>query len=255
MSEKNPTANGAAEGTGNGGENGSGNGQGAGTGTNTGTGPSAAGTDPIIPVKKFKEPVVLEAVVDPNIKPKEGPVKFSFTTPKEIHAAQAQPTKGDIALQTETKKRPFGSIEEIDKAIARDEKQTNGEYTLDDYQDSAEMFVDAWEGAMIMFCRGWSKDTSETAYAFPTATREKLIRHGIKISRKRGWVMPIELMGGVTLLSATASRIGQASDKRKEYLKTLENSESNSGAKEEVIKGGPNKGLPKRRGPGNPRSK
>src|ERR1035437_6361460 len=50
---------------------------------------------PPVPSKPFPEPKVLQAVVDPKEKPKEGPTPFSFTNPKAIQSDMTQPTKGD----------------------------------------------------------------------------------------------------------------------------------------------------------------
>lgn len=197
--------------------------------------------------KKFPEPEILEAIVDPKEKPKEGPVPFSFTSPQQIHKSQAQPTKGDIEAKQQEKKP---TLAEIDAEIKRDEKQGK-DMEYDDYKDTAEMFMDFWEGTLTMICRGWSKDTSDSAYSFPEKTREKLIRQGIKVSRKRGWVIPIELLAGGTLMAATTTIAMKARDKRKEYLDKKPAAENNF-QKEEITQGGPNKGIPKRRGPGRP---
>lgn len=211
------------------------------------TPPASNPAPPPIPPKPFPEPKVLEAIVDPKQKAKEGPVAFSFTTPQAIQQKQAEPSKGDVANKEESeKKKP--TLAELDAQIARDEKSGKVlEYS--DYEDSATMFVDAWEAGLIMICRAISKDTSDSSYGFPAPTREKLIRHGIKVSRKRGWVVPIELLAGGTLVAATGTIIMKASDKRKEYLakKKSENPEN-----VELNKGGPNKGTEKRRGPGRP---
>lgn len=200
---------------------------------------------PEVPPIPFPEPKILTATVDPKQKPEQPKTGFSFTSPPAMHQQNAQPTKGDVAQQ-EVKKKP--TLAELDAEIARDEK-TGKELDYDDYKDTAEMFIDFWEGTMIMICRGWSKDTSDSAYSFPEKTREKLIRQGIKVSRKRGWVIPIELLAGGTLMAATTNIILKASDKRKEYLakKKIETPDN-----VEVNKGGPNKGETKRRGPGRP---
>lgn len=202
---------------------------------------------PIAPPKPFPEPQILEAVVNPNEKPKEGPTPFSFTNPKAIQSDMTQPTKGDVAKE-ENKQDGKDKLAALDAEIARDEKDKK-EYSYDDYHDTAEMFVDGWESILIMVCRGWSHDTSDTAYSFPAATREKLIRQGTKVSRKKGWVMPIEFLAAATLLGATGNVITKASAKRKEYMAKQKNNPENK----EIIKGGPNIGLEKQRGAGNPR--
>lgn len=219
-------------------------------GNNSGTGPATNAQDASVdtPVTKpaFKEPPVLEAVVNPKTPQKEGATPFSFTSPNAVQAEMAQPTKGDVV--SNEPKKPYGSLAELDAAIAKDQKEGK-ELTVDDYIDSATMFVDAWESALIMICRAISKDSSDSAYGFPAPTREKLIRHGIKVSRKRGWVVPIELLAGGTLLAATTNIVMKARDKRKEYVKS---SKAQGSDKIEIVKGGPEKGSPKRRGPGRP---
>lgn len=193
----------------------------------------------------FKEPAVLDAIVNPKTPQKEGPTPFSFTDPKAMQEEMVQPTKGDVAAN-ETKK-PYASLEALDAAIAKEQKDGQA-LTIDDYTDSATMFVDAWESALIMICRAISKDSSDSAYGFPAPTREKLIRHGIKVSRKRGWVIPIEVLAGGTLMAATTNIVMKAVDKKKEDSKRKKENPD----KAEIVKGGPEKGNEKKRGPGRP---
>ena len=214
---------------------------------NTPVPPAPAPVPPQQPPVKFPEPKVLEAVIDEKQPPKKGPVPFSFTTPEAIHQKQAEPTKGEIAIADLKKKL---TLEELDAQIARDERKDKKDYTIDDYVDTANMFVDFWEAGMMTICRAIARDTSSSAYKFPTETREKLIRQGTKISRKKGWVIPIELLGAGTLLAATADNGFKAADKLKEYKDKKKNETPD---KVELNKGGPNKGREKKRGPGNPR--
>jgi len=164
--------------------------------------------------KAFAEPKVLNAVVDPKEKPKEAPVAFSFSSPQAIQAKQAEPTKGDVAKQEKKL-----TLAELDAEIAKDEKNEKN-YTIDDYRDTAEMFIEGWEATLTFICRAFSKDTSDSAYEFPKAKKDKLIHQATKVSRKRGWVMPVEALFLGTLLPATAQIALKASDKRKEYFKT-----------------------------------
>lgn len=180
------------------------------------------------PATNFPPPKVLEAVIDTKKTQAPGPQKFSFTSPKAIQEKQAAPSKGDLATKTEPaivdKTR---TLEHLDAAIARDEKSDKKDLSYEDYEDSATMFLDFWEGTMVMVCRAFSKDTSDTAYEFPQPKREKLIRQLTKVSRKKGWVMPIELMSGGTLLAATTQVVLKAKDKRKEYMKSIKKEETN----------------------------
>lgn len=200
------------------------------------------------PAKPFPPPKVLEAIVDPKIKQKEGSVPFSFTTPQAIHAKQAEPTKGDVAKTEELKSKP--TLAELDASIAADEKN-NKQHIYDDYYDTAEMFIEGWEAILTFASRMISKDTSDSAYEFGKEKKEKLILQATKVSRKRNWVIGIEYLFLGTLIPATGAILLKASDKRKEYNKKAENA-SSSGEGPEVNKGGRNKGFEKRRGPGRP---
>lgn len=183
----------------------------------TGSNPGPVGSPPSS--KPFPEPKVLEAVVDPKAKPKEGPVAFSFTNPQAMHQKQAEPTKGDAArIEEEGKKKQ--TLAELDADIARDEK-TNKDYTIDDYKDTAEMFIEGWEAILTFASRMISKDSSDTAYEFSKAKKERLIYQATKVSRKRNWVMPIEYMFLGTLIPATGTILLKASDKRKEYFEKM----------------------------------
>lgn len=201
-------------------------------------------------LKPFPEPKVLEAIVDPAEKPKEGATPFSFTNPKALHADMAQPAKGDIPAEKK------GSLSELDAQIARDEKRGD-DMTYDDYKDSAEMFIDMYSGALTFIARLISKDTSDAAYEFPKAKEDKLKGQLIKVLRKRRAAMPIELLFAGTLIPATAQIIVKATDKRKEWMKKNQDFSKQRdmpmAEKTETVKGGPNKGQTKRRGPGNPR--
>lgn len=202
---------------------------------------------PASPAKpKFPEPEVLQAVVDPTERPKQGPTPFSFTTPQAVHQNQAQPTKGDVARAQEPAPKTK-TLAELDAEIASETKNEK-ERTYDDYHDTAVMFIEGWEAALTFAARMISKDTSDSTYEFGEAKRLRLIDQATKVSRKKDWVMPIELLFLGTLLPASATILLKAVDKKKEYAK---NNPDNS-KEEEKIKGGPNKGLPKRRGPGRP---
>lgn len=177
----------------------------------------------------FAPPKVLEAVIDTKKTQAPGPQKFSFTNPKAIQEKLIAPTKGDLAAKTEQPAAAIDktrTLEYLDAQIARDEKGDKKDLSYDDYEDSATMFLDFWEGTMTMICRAISKDTSDTAYEFPQPKREKLIRQLTKVSRKKGWVMPIELMAGGTLLAATTQVVLKARDKRKEYMKSIKKEET-----------------------------
>lgn len=206
------------------------------------------------PEKPFPEPVVLEAVVNSAEKPKEGPTTFSFTAPRQVHKEQAHPTKGDLARAKELEiqnSKPKPTLEQLDAEIAADEK-ADKERTYDDYRDTAEMFIEGWEAGLTFIARMISKDYSDSAYEFSVAKKEKLIHQATKVARKRGWVMPAEYMFIGTLLPASGAILLKAQDKRKEYVSKIQNQDPGA-TSEEITKGGPNKGFPKRRGPGRPR--
>ena len=211
--------------------------------------PSAYNVPPAPPKPKFPEPEVLDAVVNPDEKPKQGPTPFSFTNPKAVHQDMAQPTKGDMARAAEPPK-PKMTLAELDKEIAEEEKGEK-ERTYDDYRDTAEMFVEGWEAILTFAARMISKDHTDSTYEFSVPKKERLIHQATKVSRKRNWVMPIEYMFLGTLLPATGAILLKAQDKRKEYVKKNE-VVSKAVPTEEITKGGPNKGFPKRRGPGRP---
>lgn len=206
----------------------------------------------------FPEPEVLQAVINPNEKPKEGPTPFKFTTPKKVQDAMAHPTKGDMARAAEPApgadaEKPKPTLAELDAEIARDEKSgSGGEYSYDDYRQTGEMFVEGWEALLTFISRRISKDTSESAYEFSKEKRERLIHQATKVSRKRNWVMPIEYLFIGTLLPASGAILLKADDHRREQKKKNEGLAS-EGMDPELIKGGPNKGFEKRRGPGRPR--
>lgn len=198
----------------------------------------------------FKEPQVIEAKIDPKQKAEEGPVPFSFTNPKAVHQKYAGPSKGDIARIEEKgadNRSDAQKLADLDAEIAKDERKDQP-HTYSDYHDTAEMFILGWEATLMFFGRLISKDTSDTAYGFSKETREKLIYQGTKVSRKRNIVIPIEYMFVGTIVPATGAVLLKAKDRRKEYFK------NNPPDKEpEFNKGGPNKGMPKKRGPGRPR--
>lgn len=224
------------------------------------TGPSSTPGDAggSIPAakKQFPEPVVLSAVIDPKIKAKEGPVSFNFMKPQQVHQIYSQPSKGDAAKiaaadAAKDDQHPVRkmTLSELDAAIARDEKDPN-KYTIDDYADTGEMFVEGWESALTFFSRMISKDHSDSTYEFGKNKKDKLIYQATKVSRKRNWVIPIEYSFLGNLIPASGQILMKASDKRKEYMKNLE--KNPIATKEVVNKGGPNKGFRKTRGPGRP---
>lgn len=214
---------------------------------------SAPAASPAATNKPFPDPPVLNAVIDPKIKAKEGPVAFSFTKPQQVHQIYSQPSKGDVAKAAQTASAPGSkrlSLQELDERIALESKDRR-EYTADDYYDTAEMTIEGWEAVLTFFSRMISKDNSDSAYEFSEKKREKLIRQGAMVSRKRGWVIPIEASFLGNLLPASAGILSKAWDKRKQHMKSLEKDDASS--KEVVNKGGPNKGFRKTRGPGRPR--
>lgn len=211
---------------------------------------------PAAPKAPFPEPEVLQALINPNDKPKEGPTPFKFTTPKKVQDDMTQPTKGDVARAAGTvpgaePPKPKMTLAELDAEIARDEK-SGQEHSYDDYRETSEMVVLGWEALLTFVSRRISKDTSDTAYEFSEKQRERLIHMGTKVSRKRNWVMPVEYLFLGTAIPASASIILKADDKRREDLKKNEHL-ADQGKEPEVNKGGPNKGFEKRRGPGRPR--
>lgn len=214
--------------------------------------PSNPPVPPSPPVQKFPEPVVLDAVVNPEEKPKTGSTPFSFSTPKKVHEAQAIPTKGDVARASEpaAPAKPKLTLADIDKEIANDEK-AGKERTIDDYVDTATMFIEGWEALLTFAARMISKDHTDSTYEFGVAKKERLIHQATKVSRKRDWVMPIEYLFVGTLLPASAAILLKAQDKRKEYMAKMK--DAPEGSEEALNKGGPNKGFPKRRSPGRPR--
>lgn len=210
------------------------------------------------PAQKFPEPKILEAVVDPNIKPKETPSSFSFTNPQVIQKAQAQPSKGDIAnqqLKDQPKAQDTLSSEEklkkLDEAIKRDEG-SNKEYTYDDYRDTGEMFIEMWEGGLQLIGQLISKDSAPSAYSFLEEKKKKLIEQATKVSRKRNWVVPIEASFLGNLIPASARIVIKATDNRKTFMAAKRKAEIEN-REQEVVKGGPNKGEIKTRGPGRPK--
>ncbi len=221
-------------------------------GPNTGaTGSSTDTSQASQPAKAFDEPKVIEAVVDPKQKAKDGPVAFSFTKPKAIQQQYADPSKGDAARIEEKgtldNRSDAQKLADLDADIARDLKADQPR-AYSDYHDTAEMFILAYEATLMFFGRLISKDTSDTAYGFSKETREKLIYQGTKVSRKRNIVIPIEAMFAGTIIPATGGVLLKAKDKRKEYFKNNPEDEPTV-----LNKGGKNKGLPKTRGVGRPK--
>lgn len=201
----------------------------------------------------FPEPKVLEAKVDPKQQPEQPKTKFSFSNPSTIHQQNAQQTKGDA--QAPEKKNDNLSADErlkkLDEAIKRDEG-TDKTYTYDDYADTGEMFVEGWEG-ILQFAAGLiSKDSSQSAYGFTEDKKKKLIYQATKVSRKRNWVVPIEISFLGNLIPASTGIIMKARNSRKEYMKKKQLEEKED-TPVEIVKGGPNKGEIKTRGPGRPR--
>lgn len=219
--------------------------------TNASSPASSESTQPVFKEPEIlQEPEVVQAVVNPKTPQKEGPTPFSFTNPKAMHQQMAEKTKGDVATATTSpvveKKL---TLAELDAEIARDEKDDK-QYTIDDYRDTAEMFVEGWEALLTFASRMISKDYTNSAYEFSVPKKERLIHQATKVSRKRNWVMPIEYMFLGTLLPASGAILLKASDKRKEYMKKVET--ESPAQTEELTKGGPNASFPKRRGPGRP---
>lgn len=214
-------------------------------GTSQGSAPAGASA---APAASFPEPKVIQAVVDPKQKQKDGPVAFSFTKPQAIQQQYAAPSKGDAekdqaAADTRSDAQ---KLADLDAEIARDEKsdQPRG---YSDYHDTAEMFILGYEATLMFLGRLISKDTSDTAYGFSEKTRNKLIYQATKVSRKRNWVMPIEYMFAGTIAPATLGVILKAKEKRNQYFK------NNPEEKKPILnKGGKNKGAVKTRGPGRP---
>lgn len=198
--------------------------------------------NPVIPPptpKPFPPPKVLNAVVDPKEKPKEGPTPFSFTNPAALHSDMAKPAKGDIPEQPKKK-----TLADLDAEIAADERKGE-EMDYDDYKDNAEMILDMYEGGLTWFSRWWSKDTSDSAYEFPKLKRDKLERQLTKVLRKRKTGIPIELLFAGTLIPATGQIITKASDRRKIYL--AENKKvTPAAASDTSVKKEPNKRRPGR---------
>lgn len=216
--------------------------------------PSAPSSSEPAAKKSFADPVVLSAVIDPKIKAKEGPVSFNFMKPQQVHQIYSQPSKGDaakMAAASASAENPLRkmTLADLDASIARDEKDKN-EYTIDDYVDTGEMFIEGWESILTFASRMISKDHSDSTYEFSKPKKEKLIFQATKVSRKRGWVIPIEYTFLGNLIPASGNILMKASDKRKEYMKNLENNPI--ATKEVVNKGGANKGFRKTRGPGRP---
>lgn len=207
---------------------------------------------------KFPEPKIIEAVIDPNIKPKETASSFSFTNPKVIQKAQVQPTKGDLSNQqandqpkVEDKSSSDEKLKKLDESIKRDEGQ-NKQYTYDDYYDTGEMFIEGWEGGLQLLGQILTKDSSASAYGFTEEKKKKLIYQATKVSRKRNWVIPIEASFLGNLIPASAKIVIKMVDSRKVYMANKRKAEAES-KEQEIVKGGPHKGEIKTRGPGRPR--
>ena len=193
--------------------------------------PPSPGTQPIEPKQPFAAPQVLEAIVDPKTKAKEAAVPFSFTSPQVQHAKAALPTKGDVAKAEEPVK-PKLTLEQLDAEIAAETKSAD-KYTIDDYVDTATMFIEGWEAVLTFAARMISKDSSESAYEFSTAKKERLILQATKVSRKKNWVMPIEYLFMGTLLPASATILLRAQDNRKKYFATHKEEKKDTGKKQE----------------------
>lgn len=194
------------------------------------------------PAASFAEPKVLKAVIDPKQKPAEGPVPFSFSRPQTMHKEMAEPTKGDAAQQADKKKL---TLEQLDREIALDERKDK-EHTIDDYMDTGSMFIEGWETALTLISRGISKDSSDSAYEFSKEKRERLIHQATKVSRKKGWVIPVEYLFVGNLIPASAQILIKATDRRKQY--NLEKAKAELENREFV----PAPAKTTRRGPGRP---
>lgn len=205
------------------------------------------------PAQKFPEPEILDAVVNSDEKPNPGPTGFRFSTPKRVHDEMAKPTKGDLAHANQpppASPQPKKTLADLDAEIASDQR-ADKDRTIDDYIDTATMFIEGWEALLTFAARMISKDHSDSPYEFSAPKKQRLIDQATKVSRKRDWVMPIEYLFVGTLLPASAGILLKAQDKRKEYIKRMENAPE--GTEKEITKGGPNKGFEKRRSPGRPR--
>lgn len=189
-----------------------------------GSPPSSPQPPPQAP-EPFPPPQVLEAIVDPKTKAKEAAVPFSFTSPQVQHAKAALPTKGDVAKSEEPPKKKL-TLEELDAEIAAETK-TADKYTIDDYQDTAIMFIEGWEAVLTFVARMISKDTSDSTYEFSVPKKERLIHQATKVSRKKNWVMPIEYLFMGTLLPASATILLKAQDNRKKYFATHKEEKNN----------------------------
>lgn len=204
------------------------------------------------PAKPFEEPKVIEAQINPKQKAEEGKTPFSFTNPKAVHEQYSAPSKGDAA-RIEEKSSEKDNRSDAEKLaalraeIAKDEK-SDQPHSYSDYHDTAEMFILGYEATLMFLGRLISKDTSDTAYGFSEPTRQKLIYQATKVSCKRNWVIPIEYMFAGTILPATAGVLLKAKDKRTEYFKN-----NPVGKEVQITKGGPYKGMPRKRGPGRPK--
>lgn len=202
----------------------------------------------------FGEPKVLTASIDPKQKPEQPKTAFSFTNPSTIHQHSAQPTKGEAQQKQQSAEPSLSSdekLKKLDQEIANDAKDQT-KYTFDDYQDTAEMFVEGWEGIVQFAALLIDKNGSPSSYQFLEEKKKKLIHLGTKVSRKRGWVITPEVAFLGTLIPITARTIIKATDGRKAYM-AKRRQEEEQNRPPEVNKGGPNKGEIKTRGPGRPR--
>lgn len=211
--------------------------------------------------QKFDPPKVLEVVIDPAQEQKEAPTKFSFSSPKVIQQSQVQPTKADLSKQqslaadkglTDKEK-----LEKLDAAIAHDEGagKKPEDYTYDDYKESAEMYLEGWEGILQFAALLINPKGASSAYVFAKEKKERLILQGTKVLRKHPkWVAPIEALFIGNVVPASARIIIKARGDRKEYMEMKRKQEEEK-TPIEINKGGPDKGLPKSRGPGRPSKK
>ena len=178
--------------------------------------PPSPPPSPADPTTPAPEPKVLKAIIDPKQKPDEGPVPFNFSNPQTMHKEMGERTKGDAQEPEKKPEKKKVTLEQLDDEIARDEKKDK-EHTIDDYTDTATMFIEGWESVLTLVSRWISKDTSDSAYEFSVQKKERLIHQATKVSRKRGWVIPVEYLFAGTLIPATAQIIVKATDRRKQY--------------------------------------
>lgn len=208
------------------------------------------------PVQKFDPPKVLEAIIDTNQEQKETPTKFSLSNPTIIKQAQVQPTKADLSKQqqpaTGEKLTDAEKLAKLDAEIKRDEGGEAKQLGYDDYKDSAETYMEAYEG-ILQFCALLiDKKGAPSTYEFLTPKKEKLQHQLTKVLRKHPkWIAPIEILFLGNLIPASTRIIMKAKDNRKDYME-MKRKQEEKDEPIEINKGGPDKGKEKIRRPGRP---